>query len=69
MAHDNATTTPTTARTICPQRFAALSTAVELEVDEDELWFESEAEHELWLALRQEFERLVERIGPIWVAD
>ena len=54
---------------IAPQRLAALAAAAELEVEEDELDFSSEAERELWADLRAEFEQLVARIGPVWIAD
>ncbi len=54
---------------VCPQRFASLSAAAELEVDPDDLSFESEAERALWEDLREEFDALVSRIGPCWIAD
>jgi hypothetical protein len=54
---------------ICPRRLATLNVAVELQVDPDEVRFESEAERELWEELREEFEALVAKIGPVWIAD
>lgn len=53
----------------CPRRVASLSAAVELQVDPDDLNFESEAERVLWEDLREEFEAFVSKIGPVWIAD
>lgn len=55
--------------TIEPQRLHALATAVELEVDEAEIEFESAFEVEIWQSLRDEFEEFVAKIGPVWIAD
>ncbi len=48
---------------------AAISVAVELEVDEDEIGFESDEEHLLWESLRDEFQAFVAKIGPVWIAE
>lgn len=61
-------TRPTPAA-ISPQRVAALSAAVELEVDEEELAFASAAERAVWEELQAEFQALVAKIGPVWIAD
>lgn len=54
---------------IHPDRVALLSAAVELQVDVDDAGLRSEAEHRLWRILTEEYEALVARIGPVWVAD
>lgn len=60
---------PSTSKPICPRRFAALSAAVELEVDRDDLEFRSDDELRLWESLRDEFQAFVSKIGPVWIAD
>jgi hypothetical protein len=55
--------------TIPPERVAALTVAAELQVDEEELALTGDSEHRLWEELRAEFEELVARIGPVWIAD
>ena len=55
--------------TVCSRRMGALSTAIELGVDEEDFVFESEDERQLWEHLRQEFQEFVTKIGPVWIAD
>lgn len=54
---------------IPPERVAALVVAAELEVDEEELGLAGDAERSLWADLRAEFDELVARMGPVWIAD
>lgn len=63
------TASSTVGDVICPRRLAALTAAVELEVDPDEVHFESREERLLWEDLREEFQSFVTKIGPVWIAD
>ncbi|MGB5756521.1 MAG: hypothetical protein WBM50_06375 [Acidimicrobiales bacterium] len=54
---------------ICHRRLVSLTAAVELEVEEDELEFASDEERELWASLRDHFQALVAKVGPVWIAD
>ena len=54
---------------ICPRRHAALHAAVELEVDREDVAFQSEAEQLLWEDLQEDFQAFVAKIGPVWIAD
>lgn len=65
----NTISNQTLSQTVCPRRMATLTAAAELEVDEEELEFESEAERLLWESLREEFQAFVAKIGPVWIAE
>ncbi len=54
---------------INPHRLTVLAAAAELQVDEEDIDFQSPQEAEIWQSLRTEFEELVSKIGPVWIAD
>lgn len=56
-------------RSVPAHRVLVLQNAVELGVDDDDLLLRSADEVELWQELTAEFDVLVRRLGPVWVAD
>ncbi len=56
-------------RSVPAHRVAALQRAVELGVDDDDIVLRSADEIELWQELATEYDSLVHRLGPVWVAD
>ncbi len=56
-------------RSVPAHRVVALQRAVELGVDDDDIVLQSADEAELWQELTAEFDSLVHRLGPVWVAD
>ena len=69
MARHTAHTAPTAPAPPLHPRFADLSAAVELGVEADEVGLRSHVERQLWVALQQEFEAFVAKMGPVWIAD
>ena len=65
----NTISNASSSQAIGPRRIAALTAAAELQVDEEELEFESEAERLLWESLQEEFQAFVAKIGPVWIAE
>lgn len=67
--HSSSPAKTSIADVVCPRRFATLSAAVELQVDPEDLSFESSAERALWEELQEEFRAFVAKVGPVWIAD
>ncbi len=51
------------------ERFTAMMRAVELGVDRDDFLFASDEERAVWSELEIEYEQLVAREGPRWIAE
>lgn len=56
-------------RSVPPERVQTLQRAAELGVGDEEIVLRSDDEIDLWHELVVEFDLLVERLGPVWVAD